>query len=76
MSQAKEILSKVGGFAAGLSRRSAEHPLRLPDRDPDDGQTRSGGPKALAPAPGIELIPKVVIGVRFVDGEEQSQQAA
>ena len=25
---------------------------------------------------GFELIPKVVTGVRFVDGEEQSQQAA
>jgi hypothetical protein len=25
---------------------------------------------------GFELIPKVVIGVRFVDGEEQTQQAA
>ena len=25
---------------------------------------------------GVELIPKVVTGVRFVDGEEQSQQAA
>jgi hypothetical protein len=25
---------------------------------------------------GFELIPKVVTGVRFVDGEEQTQQAA
>ena len=25
---------------------------------------------------GFELIPKVLIGVRFVDGEEQTQQAA
>ena len=25
---------------------------------------------------GFELIPKVVTGVRFLDGEEQSQQAA
>ncbi len=25
---------------------------------------------------GFELIPKVVTGVRFVDGEEQAQQAA
>ena len=25
---------------------------------------------------GFELIPKVVTGVRFVDGEEQNQQAA
>ena len=25
---------------------------------------------------GFELIPKVVVGVRFVDGEEQTQQAA
>jgi hypothetical protein len=24
----------------------------------------------------LELIPRVVVGVRFVDGEEQSQQAA
>jgi hypothetical protein len=25
---------------------------------------------------GLELIPKVISGVRFVDGEEQTQQAA
>jgi hypothetical protein len=25
---------------------------------------------------GFELIPKVVVGVQFVDGEEQTQQAA
>jgi hypothetical protein len=25
---------------------------------------------------GFELIPRVVTGVRFVDGEEQTQQAA
>jgi hypothetical protein len=51
--------------------------LRMLDRDSDDGlQTRSGSPKALAPAPGLRTDPKVATGVRFVDGEEQTQQAA
>ena len=50
---------------------------RFTDRDPDDGlQTRSGGPKALAPAAGIRTDSKGRYWRRFVDGEEQSQQAA
>jgi hypothetical protein len=51
--------------------------MRLENRYAHNGvQTRHGSSKTLGRLHGFELIPKVVTGVRFVDGEEQTQQAA
>jgi hypothetical protein len=47
----------------------------LVDPGPDD-QIGLEAQKHWRRLQGFELIPKVVTGVRFVDGEEQTQQAA